>query len=392
MTQKSESQFQRKKKVRVGRIPPKLVLEESMRENEALLRKIIELSPMSMSIVGMDGTIEYINRKAIETFGYSPSDIPTMDEWWVKAYPDKAYRKKTISQWMGHVQRALVEQAEIKGDEYRVTCKDGTVKTMFIFGVPVASKVFVMFNDVTAYKTLQRELESVRDGLEIKIRDRTTKLQALAEEIIRVEHRERRRIAYILHEDLQQWLVAAKIKVGEFHEHSLTSSARAAAERVQHMMDKAIEVTRTLTVDLRPPIIHERGLKMALRWLAADMKHKFALSVQVKAAAVSERVSEEMGIFVFEAVRELLLNVIKHAGICTAVVQIKPDGRDQFKVEVSDKGRGFDPTCIGKRKFGLFSIRERADILNGSMTLVSQRKKGTRIELILPVISRRPLI
>jgi len=272
-------------------ITPHKRIEESMRESETLLRKIIELSPMSMAIVGMDGTIEYINRKAIETFGYSPSDIPTMDEWWVKAYPDKANRIKSMALWMGNVQKAMVEQTEIKGDEYRVTCKDRTVKTMYVFGIPVASKVFVMFNDVTAYKTLQRELEGVRDGLEVKIRDRTTKLQALAEEIIRVEHRERRRIAYVLHEDLQQWLVAAKFKIGEFHEHSPTASARAVADRAQHMLDKAIEVTRSLTVDLRPPIIHERGLKMALRWLAADMKHKFALSVQVKVAAVAERVS-----------------------------------------------------------------------------------------------------
>ncbi len=364
-------------------------IEESLRENDQLLQKIIELSPMSMAIVGMDGKIEYINRKAIETFGYSPEDIPTMGAWWELAYPDKAYRKKSIARWMGHVQKAMVEQTEITGGEYRVTCKNGDVKTMFIFGVPVASKVFVMFNDVTAYKTLQRELEGVRDGLELTVRDRTTKLQALAEEIIRVEHRERQRIAYILHEDLQQWLVAAKYKVGEICEHSPTTSAQATADRAQQLLDSAIEVARRLTVDLRPPIIHERGLKMALRWLAADMKHKFALSVQVKVTAVAERVSEEMGIFVFEAVRELLLNVIKHAGVRAAVVQIKPEGRDQFNVEVSDKGRGFDPSRVGKRKFGLFSIRERADILNGNMTMISRRRKGTRIELILPLKSKR---
>lgn len=364
--------------------------EEAMRENDLLLQRIIELSPVSMAIVGMDGTIEYINRKAIETFGYSPEDIPTMEEWWDKAYPDKAYRKKSIAQWMGHVQRAMEEKTEIAGEEYRVTCKDGTLKTMYIFGIPVASKVFVLFNDVTAYKTLQRELEGVRDGLELTVRDRTTKLQALAEEIIRVEHRERRRIAYILHEDLQQWLVAAKIKTGELHNLIQTPSAREAATQVQSMLDKALEVTRSLTVDLRPPIIHERGLKMALRWLATDMKQKFALSVQIKVSTVAERVSQEMGIFVFEAVRECLINIIKHAGVRGAIVQVKPEGRDQFRVEVSDKGRGFNPARTGKRKFGLFSIRERADILNGVMTIVSRRCRGTTIKLTLPLKSKTP--
>lgn len=362
-------------------------IEESLRESELMLRRIIELSPISMAIVAMDGRIEYINRKAIETFGYSPADIPTMDEWWVKAYPDERYRKETVTRWMGHVQDAMVGGAEIKGDEYLVTCKDGTVKTMYIFGVPVSSKVFVMFNDVSVYKMLQKELEAVRDDLEIKVKDRTAKLQALAEEIVRVEHRERRRIAHILHEDLQQWLAAAKFRIGELQDQFSGPSLRAASDRVQQMLDKAIEVTRSLAVDLRPPIIHEEGLKAALRWLAGDMKHKFALYVHVRAGPVADRVSDEMGIFVFEAVRELLMNVVKHAGVHDATVQVKPVGRSRFKVEVSDAGCGFDPTRNRKRKFGIFSIQERADYLDGSMRIISKRGKGTTMELTLPLKS-----
>lgn len=362
-----------------------------MTENEILLRKIIEQSPMSMAIVGMDGRIEYINRKAVETFGYSAEDIPTMDHWWGKAYPDEGYRREVMVRWMGYVGEALDESREIKGDEYLVTCKDGTVKTTFIFGVPVSSKVFVMFNDITAFKTLQRQLEQGRDELECKVKDRTAKLQALAEEIIRVENRERRRIAHVLHEDLQQWLAAAKFRIGELHEHALTPAATAAADRVQHMLDKAIEVTRSLAMDLRPPIIHEQGLRAALRWLAADMKHKFDLSVIIRTEAVSERVAEEMGIFVFEAVRELLLNVVKHAGVKTVIVRVRPQGRTRVKVEVADRGHGFDPTRNGARKFGLFSIRERADVLGGSMDIVSKPGKGASIVLTLPLKSRMEL-
>lgn len=358
-----------------------------MTENEMLLCKIIEQSPMSMAIVGMDGKIEYINRKAVETFGYSPRDIPTMDAWWVKAYPDEGYRQEVVARWMGYVREALAEHREIRGDEYRVTCKDGTVKTTVIFGVPVASKVFVMFNDITAFKTLQGELEKGRDELERKVRDRTAKLQALAEEIIRVEHRERRRIAHVLHEDLQQWLAAAKFRIGELRDQALTPAALGAADRVQQMLDKAIEVTRSLAMDLRPPIIHEQGLRAALRWLAADMKHKFDMTVRIRAEAIAERVAEEMGIFVFEAVRELLMNVVKHAGVKTVIVRVMPKGRGRVRVEVVDKGSGFDPTRNGERKFGLFSIRERTDVLGGSMEVVSKPGKGASVVLTLPLKS-----
>ena len=72
---------------------------EALHESEARLRAILEYAPMSMAIVGMDGTIEYINRKAQVTFGYSPADIPTMDHWWLLAYPAATYRSEVIATW-----------------------------------------------------------------------------------------------------------------------------------------------------------------------------------------------------------------------------------------------------------------------------------------------------
>ena len=140
--------------------------EAALLESEGRLRKILEQSPISMALVGMDGTIEYINRKAIEIFGYLPEDIPTMERWWAQAYPDETYRAEVVATWMGLVQAAIAENHEIEGRDYRVTCKDGTEKVMFIFGVPVAEKVFVMFQDVTdralAREALQARLEQHR--------------------------------------------------------------------------------------------------------------------------------------------------------------------------------------------------------------------------------------
>lgn len=134
--------------------------EAALVESETRLRKIIELSPLSMAIVAMDGTIEFINRWAVDTFGYEPEDIPTMDRWWVQAYPDQEYRREVIATWMGLVEKAFAESREIEGREYRVTCKDGTLKTMFIFGIPVADKVFVMFQDVTEVKRAEEALRA----------------------------------------------------------------------------------------------------------------------------------------------------------------------------------------------------------------------------------------
>lgn len=129
------------------------------KEKESTLRKIIDSAPMSMAIVGMNGTIEYINHKAEETFGYPHADIPNMDRWWVQAYPDEAYRKEVTARWMGHIHEAFALNTEIDGGEYLVTCKDGSKKTCHIFGVIAAGKVFVMFDDITARLEAENEVK-----------------------------------------------------------------------------------------------------------------------------------------------------------------------------------------------------------------------------------------
>jgi PAS domain S-box-containing protein len=133
-------------------------VEEALRESENRFRKVVEQSPIAMAIVGLDGVIEFINQKAVKVFGYEPEDIPNMDMWWLQAYPDEDYRRKVIAEWMGRVQQAMEEKTEITGYEFQVTCKDGSVKTVFISGVPVSDKIFVLFDDITERKSVEKAL------------------------------------------------------------------------------------------------------------------------------------------------------------------------------------------------------------------------------------------
>jgi PAS domain S-box-containing protein len=145
--------------------------EDALRESEATLRRILDSAPMAMSIVNIDGTIEYINHKAVEVFGYPHPEIPDMDRWWALAYPDEAYRKEVTERWMGRVRAAWEKKSEIDGGEYVVTCKDGTKKTCYIFGVIAAGKVFVMFDDVSdrvnAANALRENAANLRRVLEL---------------------------------------------------------------------------------------------------------------------------------------------------------------------------------------------------------------------------------
>jgi PAS domain S-box-containing protein len=129
----------------------------ALRERDELLRLAIEQSAIAIAIVALDGAIEYFNRRAIQLFGYVPSDIPTMTEWWQLAYPDEAYRSEAFAQWMSLVGNAITHGTEIERRDYHITCKDGSRKTVVIFGVIVGGKAFVMFEDVTERERAQEE-------------------------------------------------------------------------------------------------------------------------------------------------------------------------------------------------------------------------------------------
>jgi two-component system, cell cycle sensor histidine kinase and response regulator CckA len=131
--------------------------EEALRESEKRFRKIIEQAPIAMAIIGMNGVIEFINKKATTAFGYTLEDIPSLDKWWSQAYPDRGAPEKLSADWMVRVQKALAEGREISGGEYQVTCKDGTIKTVITSGVPVFDKIFIIFNDITELKKAEAD-------------------------------------------------------------------------------------------------------------------------------------------------------------------------------------------------------------------------------------------
>jgi PAS domain S-box-containing protein len=141
--------------------------EKALVESECRFSKIIDQAPIAMAIVSLTGDIEFINQKSIKVFGFLPQDIPTMDRLWVQAYPDEVYRKKAKADWTERIQRALTEGGEIAGNEYRVTCKDGAVKTVFISGVPIQDKIFVLFDDITESKHAEEALRESEENFRV---------------------------------------------------------------------------------------------------------------------------------------------------------------------------------------------------------------------------------
>ena len=240
--------------------------------------------------------------------------------------------------------------------------------------------------DTTAVKRAVESLQKSREELEDRVRERTARLRSLAAQLTRAEHAERRRIAHLLHEDLQQRLVAISYKVQELKDSAQAGSALRVANRTIHELGKAIELTRNLSTRLAPPVLYQLGLRPALEALTQEMAAHFSLSVEITGLRAFRLPSDEVGHFAFDAVRELLLNVTKHAGVKSAEIRIRPAGKKRIAVEVRDKGKGIAKNREQTDRFGLFSIRERADAMGIGFHISSRPGKGTCVALTLPLL------
>ena len=209
------------------------------------------------------------------------------------------------------------------------------------------------------------------------------RLRALAADLIAAEQRERSRVAEVLHDELQQLLAAAGWRLDRLEVAGGTASK--AATEARGFIKEAMDCSRSLTKELSPPVLTGGGLAGALQWLGATMKKKHGLSVAVDAEAAASPRGEAATCLLYRSVREILFNVVKHAGVRFARVHARRVG-DQVRLTVSDKGAGFDPDAANrKRGFGLASIRDRLDLLGGGMTINSAPGAGSRFTLWVPV-------
>lgn len=209
-------------------------------------------------------------------------------------------------------------------------------------------------------------------------------LRALATQLTAAEVHERRRIADELHDRVCQPLAVLKMRLLEQGDGQSEDSTR---DLALTLVDEALHQTRDIMLEASPPFIFDQGLKPALEWLG---KRTVELGVrcEVFADPEIEGAEEEERLFVFQAARELLMNVVKHAGARYASLSVNCE-EGHLRVRVTDDGRGFptdilDETPTGERGFGLFSLRERAHYIGGSLDIASSLGIGTTALLQIP--------
>ncbi|MGY6215362.1 sensor histidine kinase [Methylolobus aquaticus] len=211
----------------------------------------------------------------------------------------------------------------------------------------------------------------------------------LAQDLALAEERERKRISRLLHDHLQQVLAAAKVGIARAATVAPLSMQTSLME-VAELLTRSLEISSSLSKELYPPALMVSGLKGGLEWLACWMRDKHRLRVNLKMQELGPAIPDSHAIVIFDAVRELLFNTVKHAGVDSARVAMSQTTGRKLKVEVSDRGSGFDPAVVLREgglqvSFGLPGIRERVLSIGGEFVVMSSLGNGSRFRIIVPV-------
>ncbi len=238
--------------------------------------------------------------------------------------------------------------------------------------------IMIHLDDITERKRIEQNLVSSRK-----------RLRSLASKYSSAEERERRRIAVHLHDNIGQLLAVCQFRIESVQERAQGTELNADLEEIRGTVLQAIAETRSLTTQLCPPVLYELGLTPALEWLGEQIHVRHGLRVSIRCAGDPDKTDHDLRGFLFQSARELLFNVVKHAGADTALVEVGQSDRD-ITVAVQDNGKGFEPESDESNNgesggFGLFNIRERADHIGGRLIIRSEPGAGARVEIRVPL-------
>jgi PAS domain S-box-containing protein len=368
--------------------------EEALREKEERLRLAIDATHMALWDWNIAEDQATWAGHYSELFGRNPDAFQdTYEALLALVHEDDRAQVRTV------MERAMQAGAPY-ACEFRVRLPDQSIHWLQWQGEVYRdsgkrpTRMVGLLQDITRRRETEEELRRLTIDLERRVADRTaelsqseSRLRGLSRELNLTEQRERQRLATDLHDYLAQLLVLGRIKLGQAKQGELPASSAGLIAETETVLNQALAYTRSLVGQLCPPVLKEFGLLVALKWLAEQMQ-QHRLTVSFDADRERLALEEEPAMLLFQSVRELLMNAVKHAR--TERASIRVDYSDHLlRIVVQDQGSGFNATASpGSTQFGLFSIKERMQALGGRLIVVSEPGKGTQATLALPLTAR----
>ena len=355
--------------------------ERELCESQERLKILFESAPDAIYLTDLEGRFVDGNRAAEELVGFAKAEL---------------IGKSLAESGLLSAEQLLLAAANLRKvaaskpsgpTEYAIRRKDGSLIAIEVrtFPVRILDQVLSLgiARDVTARRQAQQRLLDDRE-----------QLKSLASQLSLTEERERHRLATELHDQIGQSLVISKIKLDQLAKDESCGDLAKALHDVSVCLGQVISDTRSLTFDLSYPILYELGFEAAVaEWLMEHVQEEHGIETDFEDDGQSKPLDDDIRALLFRNVRELLINVVKHARARRVKVAVRRV-EDQILTRVEDDGVGFDPVEVtamaAKRaEFGLFSIRERLEQLGGLFEVVSAPGRGTRITMTAPLKYRK---
>jgi len=347
------------------------------------LEFLLETATQGILSVDAKGTILTTNRALDAMFGWQPGELVGQA---LEGLLPSAFREVHAQH---RTRYFTAPRARFMGGGLNLVAqrKDGSTFPIEVSLNHVGGRAFAFVTDVTERQERTLELER-----------RTAQLSRLASDLTLAEHHAREQIAKTLHDGLQQVLVSGMITL----EHRIRRDTQQGVPtdhllaQVKADLDEAIASARSLSYELVPPVLRNLGLPAAFVWLASWAREKFELEVRVATDPRADSVRDDVRTLLFESVRELLFNAVKHAQVRRVMLDVTVDEDDRLCITVRDEGIGFDVAALAERGKtnqvgrGLFSIRERVTLLGGCFDIDSTPGQGAMFRLVVPGAGARP--
>ena len=355
-------------------------ITERKRAEEALLKSHEHYSQLANSITDIffafDKDLKYtywnaasekfLNISAEEAIGKSLYDV----------FPDTPQTRIAEKKYREVLKTGL---SQVFVNEYKIGGKDYYFE---ISVYPSKEGISVFCKDITERKRAEEVL-----------RKSESQLRALSLELSFIEERERKRLALYLHDEIGQSLALLRMKFGSLTGIWGSKSRKQNIQQIRDLLEEVIDQTHTLTFELSPPVLHQLGLEAAIEWAGEKISQDFGIEFMFSDDGRMKPLDADLLALMFRCVRELMMNIVKHAKARKMTVSLTRREERVF-VFVEDDGVGFDMSLPGRQLkrvgFGLFSVRERLSAVGGSYEFQSEPGRGTRITLSVPLKEEMP--
>jgi PAS domain S-box-containing protein len=362
-------------------------IEKRVKENERWLSVMLQSMGECVIATDNEGKVKLLNPAAKSLIGFKEAEPINMPLNQVLNLTDETGKEIQINH------NSLINKGSIKIESGAYIQNKSGIKTpIIITGSSIiedgsaASGSVLIFQDITNIKAAEKEKEKLLE----EIKDAQKRLRILSRRMLEIQETERRNIAYELHDQIGQSLTAIKIDLQsaqkKIEDEELNQTLNANVSSIEDALNRI----RKLSLDLRPSLIDDLGLVFAIRSYADKLFNQTLIKVKITAAEAKLILPAEIENTSYRVMQELLENIKHHSEAKNAFIDIWIDN-NELNIKISDDGKGFDvntqlKNSIAKGKVGLMGIRERMDLLNGTIDIKSNEQSGTTAHAKFPLL------